>query len=405
MTQLVHLDTVGKIDAATCTGTEEDCTNADKQKGPSWKVKKELYGQAGSSEEHLEFTNGHCCAHMVYGKGNKTRATQTDISGLQQFWLNGMSKADDGSIREAFRPRGGPRTDNIAWMMVLIGRPGEDKVFHRRMVVQMESEILPCPITIDDPWTEGEYEIQIGQYVDVHALKVEGNANAICHQFIRDKVYAGASTCTEPLGTYVMRVQGEVQPRTEWWMERVDGAHHVLPSPITRFMLGKCPIVRMSLRNLCVDRHLHELCKKQGVFCLCVQKMERGQSLQWFGDVYGEAPGCVLQGLDSIQDPVQGTEDMTQSEAGREGAYMPHRPLTKQEKRERDVLGCDVTEVPQGFELRFGEKVWFVAKPVEGADCLLKCPACPKHNLNGPTQLADHFGRSKCKPEEGKRQK
>ena len=404
MTQLVHLDTVGKIDAATSTRSEEDCTNADKQKGPSQKVKKELYGQAGSSEEHLEFTNGHCCAHMVYGKGNKSRATQKG-SGLQQFWLKGMSKADNGSFRAAFRPRGGPRTDDIAWMMVLIGRPGEDEVFHRRMVVKMESEILPCPITIDDPWTEGDYENEIGQIVQVHALKVAGNANAICHEFISDMVYGSASTCPTPLGTYVLRArEGEVEPATEWWMERVDGAQrppHVLPSPITRFIMGKCPITRMSLRNRCVDRILHELCKKQGVFCLCLQKME-GQGPQWFGDVYGEAPGCALQVLDSIQDPVEETEDMTQSEAGREGTYMPHRPLTKQEKRERDVLGCDVTEVPQGYELRFGGKVWFVAKPVVGVrparENCLKCPACTKH-LNGPIQLAEHFGRSKCKPE------
>ena len=127
-----------------------------------------------------------------------------------------------------------------------------------------------------------------------------------------------------------------------------------------------------------------------------------GQGPGWSGLVYGEAPGCALQGLDSIQDRVQGTEDMTQSEAGREATYMPHRPLTKQEKEARKVLGCDVTKVPQGYELRLGGKVWLVAEAVAGArpatENWLKCPACPKQ-LNGPTQLGEHFGRSKCKPE------
>ena len=157
----------------------------------------------------------------------------------------------------------------------------------------------------------------------------------------------------------------------------------------------------MILQNRCEDQILHGKCKQHGVFCLWLQRME-GQGPGWSGLVYGEAPGCALQGLDSIQDRVQGTEDMTQSEAGREATYMPHRPLTKQEKEARKVLGCDVTKVPQGYELRLGGKVWLVAEAVAGArpatENWLKCPACPKQ-LNGPTQLGEHFGRSKCKPE------
>ena len=152
-----------------------------------------------------------------------------------------------------------------------------------------------------------------------------------------------ASTCPTPLGTYVLRAREvEVESGTEWWMERADGAQqppHVLPSPVTRFIMGKCPIRRMSLQNRCEDRILHGKCKEHGVFCLCLQSME-GKGPQWFGNVYGEAPGCALQGLDSIQDRVQGTEDMTQSEDGREATYMPHRPLTKQEReRQERFLG------------------------------------------------------------------
>ena len=46
----------------------------------------------------------------------------------------------------------------------------------------------------------------------------------------------------------------------------------------------------------------------------------------WSGHVYGEKPGCALQGLDSLNDPLnsprlskdQGAEEMAQSDLGSE---------------------------------------------------------------------------------------
>ena len=416
----------GKNDVATCTDnrkndvatcTEETCTEQDKQKSPSQKVRKELYGQSMTSEE--QFTNGHCCAHMYQGKTTKTRATQ-DGPGLPQFWLKGMSKGNNDSFRATFRPLHDRHTDDITWMAVLIGQTVEDNVFHRRMVMGINSDIPPNTIAIDDPWPEGDHSDVLGAMVEVHAS--QDNVTAICDKFVSDIMAGSASPCQPPLGTYVLRAQEDEVDKVqaaEWWVEATNGTQqppHVLPSPVTRFIMGKPPVSRMILQNRCKDPNLHRDCEKRGIFCLWLTRGVTGRKEKgWSGLVYGEAPGCVLQGLDSISDPRnsprlstdQGAGEMTQSTCsnmsnperqcgGRNAPYLPDSPLTDKEKLDLVVNGVDVTAVVQGAELKCGRKVWLAKFVDVGGENWLKCPACGR-KLNGLNQLSDHFGSKSCK--------
>ena len=412
-----HFAPAQDADHKTIATNTEDNTqeNLGKQLWPSAEIVAAFY----ENREKAQDENNPCIKagsriSSFYQSAKNCKATQIDEPVSQESWVFGLTK---GNLCEKlyFRPKKLFRTTDVISVAVLIGHIADG--WTRTLVLELRTD-PPSVIEIDDPWTSSDHELPIGKYISVTMRN--GHATNRIKSIVNS--YDEDPMTKQVRGEYVLTANSRdsLDDKFEWFLTPVvdnNGEEvpclrlpEILPSMATRFVMGK-PIAKVKeMETICNDISFHKMCLNNRKFCLLIEKDRKAS-------VYGDTPFKALDHLERMWLAEKAEKERMEKEAKNETTVADMEGL-------QDVEGQPVCNQQSGVPLntdlkrRIQDAPWEVSVSVLKSGAIVHfetltwlaqvsiaedkthkyyCPACNHMPLNGPLQLADHFGRKNCK--------